>query len=193
MAHLAAGHGDAVAVLLDRFAQLVLSIAFRIVQDYSEAEDVTQDVFLDLCRTAARFDASKGTTKMWVVRTAYRRSLNRRRYLNVRDAHLPGDGEELLNLPSAADQLVGPKLTAYESQRLVRQILGRLDAPQRRVLELAFFHGLSMRETAAKTGSTLESVRHRYYRGLEKLRRLMQEGRGPEVVPRRQEIPDAGA
>jgi hypothetical protein len=38
---------------------------------------------------------------MWVVRTAYRRSLNRRRYLNVRDAHLPSDGEELLRLPSA--------------------------------------------------------------------------------------------
>src|SRR5437773_12226345 len=59
MAHLAAGHGDAVAVLLDRYARLVLSIAFRIVRDRAEAEDVTQEVFVDLCRTAARFDASR--------------------------------------------------------------------------------------------------------------------------------------
>ena len=193
MAHLAAGHGDALAVLLDRYAQLVLSIAFRIVHDYSEAEDVTQEVFLDLCRTAARFDASKGTTKMWVVRTAYRRSLNRRRYLNVRDAHVPGDSQELLSLPSAADHVIVSKLTAYESQRLVRQILGSLDAAQRRVLELVFFDGLSMREVAEKTGTTLESVRHRYYRGIDKLRRLMQEPGARQTVPQAQEIPHAGA
>src|SRR6266478_6500608 len=128
MEHLALGHGDAVAVLLDRYARLVLSIAFRIVRDRAEAEDVTQEVFLDLCRTAARFDASRGSTKMWVVRTAYRRSLNRRRYLNVQDAHLPDDGEELLKSQASKDYLFAPKLTAYESQRLVGQILGGLGA-----------------------------------------------------------------
>src|SRR5258708_35691398 len=78
MEHLAAGHGDAVAVLLDRYARLVLSIAFRIVRDRAEAEDVTQEGFVDVCRTGARFDASKGSTKMWVVRRTYRRRLKRR-------------------------------------------------------------------------------------------------------------------
>ena len=193
MAHLAAGHGDAVAVLLDRYARLVLSIALRIVRDHAEAEDVTQEVFLDLCRTAARFDASRGSTKMWVVRTAYRRSLNRRRYLNVRNAHLPDDGEELLKYQASTDYLIAPKLTAYESQRLVRQILGGLGAGQRRVLELVFFDGLSMREVAEKTGASLESVRHRYYRGIDKLRQLMQEPRARQTVPQTQGIPDAGA
>src|SRR5260370_38928450 len=177
MAHLGAGHGDGVAVLLDRYARLVLSIAFRIVRDRAEAEDVTQEVFLDLCRTAARFDASRGSTKMWVVRTAYRRSLNRRRYLKVRDAHLPDDGEELLKSQAAADSLIAPKLTAFESQRLVRQILRSLGAGQRRVLELVFFDGLTMREAAEKTGTSIESVRHRYYRGIDKLRQPMQEPR----------------
>ena len=75
MEHLAAGHGDAVAVLLDRYERLVLSIAFRIVRNRAETEDVTQEVFVDVCRTAERFDATKGSTKMWVVRPAYRRSL----------------------------------------------------------------------------------------------------------------------
>ena len=193
MEHLATGHGDAVAVLLDRYERLVLSIAFRIVRDRAEAEDVAQEVFLDLCRTAARFDASKGSTKMWVLRTAYRRSLNRRRYLNVRDAHLPDDGEELLKAQAAGDYLIAPKLTAFESQRLVRQILGSLGAGQRRVLELVFFEGLSMRDVAEKTGASLESVRHRYYRGIDKLRELMQEPRRRQTVPQTQEIPDAGA
>jgi RNA polymerase sigma-70 factor (ECF subfamily) len=127
------------------------------------------------------------------VRTAYRRSLNRRRYLNLRDAHLLDDGEELLKSQAAMDFLIAPKLTAYESQRLVRQIMGRLGAGQRKVLELVLFEGLNFREVAEKTGVSLESVRHRYYRGIDKLRELTQESRARQAVPQTQEIPDAGA
>jgi RNA polymerase sigma-70 factor, ECF subfamily len=193
MAHLAAGHGDAIAVLLDRYGRLVESIAFRIVRNSSEAQDVAQEVFLELCKTAARFDPGKGTTKMWVVRSAYRRSLNRRRYLKLRDAHSLTGEDELPALPCAAERWIGVKLTAFESERLVRQTLGRLDSQQRNILELVFFEGLSMREVAEKTGATLESVRHRYYRGLDKLREWMGENGTREALPRAQEVPDAGA
>lgn len=193
MAHLAAGHGDAVAVLLDRYARLVLSIATRIVRDRAEAEDLTQEVFLDLCRTAARFDAAKGSTKMWIVRTAYRRSLNRRRYFNIRDARLADEGEELLRPQASAVRLVSGRLTAFESQRLIGQILGELGGGQRRVLELVFYEGLSLREVAEKTGTSLESVRHRYYRGIDKLRQLTHQPWPREAVPLRQELPDVGA
>jgi RNA polymerase sigma-70 factor (ECF subfamily) len=192
MAHLARGHGDAIAVLLDRYARLVESIAFRVVRDSTEAQDVAQEVFLGLCTTAARFDPAKGTTKMWVVRTAYRRSINRRRYLTLREAHSLDNGEEPPALPSAGDGWVAARLTAYESQRLVRQTLGRLDTAQRKVLELIFFDGLNMREAAEKTGTTIESVRHRYYRGLDKLRQCVGEGGAREALPRTQEVSDAG-
>lgn len=192
MAHLAAGHGDALAVLLDRFGRLVHSIAFRILRDSSEAEDLAQEVFLELCKTAARFDAAKGSTKMWVLRTAYRRSLNRRRYLSLRHAEAIDGRGQLADLFSAAEGSISPRLTPYEAQRLIRQVLRRLDPLQRRILELVFFDGLTMREVAAKTGTSLESVRHRYYRGIDKLRRVIQEGLAREALPRRQEIPDAG-
>jgi RNA polymerase sigma-70 factor, ECF subfamily len=192
MAHLAAGHGDALAVLLDRFSRLVHSIAFRVLRDASEAEDVAQEVFLELCRTAARFDPAKGTTKMWVVRSAYRRGLNRRRYLSLRKVESISDNGEVPWLASAVERWIAPKLTAYESQRLIRQMLGRLDPVQRRVLELVFFDGLTMREVAAQTGTTLESVRHRYYRGIDKLRHVMEEGFAREALPRAKEAPDAG-
>lgn len=193
MAHLARGHGDAVAVLLDRYARLVESIAFRVVRDSAEAQDVAQEVFLGLCATAARFDPAKGTTKMWVVRTAYRRSINRRRYLSLRDAHSLHDEGEFPRLPCVGDGWVAARLTAYESQRLVRQTLGRLDIAQRIVLELVFFDGLNMREVAEKTGTTIESVRHRYYRGLDRLRQWVGGGGRGEALPRAQEVPDAEA
>jgi RNA polymerase sigma-70 factor (ECF subfamily) len=189
MAHLGAGHGDAVAVLLDRYSRLVLRVAFKIVRNQSEAEDITQDVFVDLCRTAGQFDAAKGTTKMWIVRTAYRRSLTRRRNLKMRGWQNQGDFEELINISSGAEHILASKLSSYESQRLVRQILGKLDAPQRRVLELVFFDGLTMREVAAKMGASHESVRHRYYRGIDKLRQLMtQVGKSESVSQRREQV-----
>jgi RNA polymerase sigma-70 factor (ECF subfamily) len=192
MAHLARGHGDAIAVLLDRYARLVESIAFRVVRNWAEAQDVSQEVFLGLCTTAVRFDPAKGSTKMWVVRTAYRRSINRRRYLSLRDTRSLDDGEEFPALPSAGDGWIAARLTAYESQRLIRQTLARLDTAQRRVLEMVFFDGLNMRDVAEKTGTTLESVRHRYYRGLDRLRQSIVERGAREALLRTQEVPDAG-
>jgi RNA polymerase sigma-70 factor, ECF subfamily len=193
MRHLAQGHGDAIAVLLDRYSRLVESIAFRVVRDSVEAQDVAQEVFLGLCTTAARFDPAKGSTKLWVVRTAYRRSINRRRYLALRDSHSLDEGEDLPALPAVGNGWVTARLTPYESQRLVRQTLGRLEAAQRIVLELIFFDGLNMREVAEKTGTTVESVRHRYYRGLDRLRQWIGEGVAREVLPRTQEVPNAGS
>jgi len=84
MAHLQAGHGDALAVIFDRYHRLVLSIALKIVRDRGEAEDVMQNVFLEIFRAAAQFDPAKGTTKTWLLQYAYHRSLNRRQQLAAR-------------------------------------------------------------------------------------------------------------
>lgn len=177
MEHLVRGHGDAAAVLVDRYSRLVLSIATRILGDPVEAEDVAQQVFVDLCRTAARFDPAKGTTKMWIIRTVYRRSLTRRRDLRTRGAVLPARLDEVLNVCSGEEPAAPGRLSAYESRRLVRQILATLDASQRRVLELVYFDGLSLRDVARETGATLDSVRHRYYRGIAKMRKVLGEDR----------------
>jgi RNA polymerase sigma-70 factor (ECF subfamily) len=188
MTHLVGGHGDAAAVLLDRYIRLVTSIAYKIVRDPAEAEDVAQEVFVDLCRTAAQFDAAKGTAKMWIIRTAYRRSLSRRRNARVRDAHVRAGLEDVIELAKPGDTCVAGKLSSYESQRLVRQILGQLDRPERLILELVFFNGLSLREVATKLGATLESVRHRYYRSIHKLRKLLNEERAEEKMTHRETL-----
>ena len=189
MLHLAAGHGDAVAVLFDRYSRLVLNIAGKIVQDHCDAEDLMQEIFVELCRTAARFDAAKGTAKMWVIRAAYRRSLNRRRSLKLRNAQILADLGDLENHPST-EICLAQALTPQESHRLARQMLGSLDAAQRRVIELVYFEGLSMKDVAERTGDSFASVRHRYYRGISAMRALVRQENRYEPMPAAQETFD---
>ena len=78
---LLSGNHDALAVIVDRYQRLVLSVALRIVKDEGEAEDVVQIVFTDIFKRAEQFDSSRGTLKMWLLQYAYSRSVNRRHYL----------------------------------------------------------------------------------------------------------------
>jgi RNA polymerase sigma-70 factor (ECF subfamily) len=171
LAQLLAGHHDALAVLFDRYHRLVLNIALRILRDAGEAEDLMQAVFLDIFKAAAQFDPAKGTTKVWILQYAYHRSFNRRRYLNLRGIYeRPADSAAEPRTPGPAQTR---SLGVLESARLVQQALAGLNKVQKKTLELAFYEGLTMREIASGSGESLDSVRHHYYRGLEKLRGLL--------------------
>ena len=174
MAHLQAGHGDALAVLFDRYHRLVLSIALKIVRDTAEAEDVTQNVFLEIFRSVAQFDPARGTTKTWVLQYAYHRSINRRQQLNARHFYEQTSIEEVERLMPESS-LLG-RFSHHELKHLLRQGLATLSRQQRQVLELASYDGLSMSEIASKTGESVSNVRHYYYRGLKKLRSLISGG-----------------
>ena len=169
MADLQTGHGDALAVLFDRYHRLVLSIALKIVRDRAEAEDVMQNVFLEIFRAAAQFDPAKGTTKTWLLEYAYHRSFNRRQQLAARHFYQETNIEQLETSISESNSLLG-RLSRPELKHLIRQGLASLNNRQRRVLELASYDGMSMNEIADKTGETVSNVRHYYYRGLKKLR-----------------------
>ncbi len=189
MTHLAAGHGDAITVLFDRYARLVLRIALKRLHDQGEAEDLTQEVFVDLCRTAAQFDPVKGSAKMWIVRAASLRALNRRRQLTYRQFYSASDIAQIEACDAvmvANDGGVLPSMTLAESQRLAREVLAVLDGAARRVVELIFFEGLSMQEVATRTGDSLASVRHRYYRSMDRMRRTIERG------PLEQDVKAAG-
>jgi RNA polymerase sigma-70 factor (ECF subfamily) len=171
MVHLQSGHYDALAVLFDRYHRLVLNIALRILRDAGEAEDLMQSVFLEILRSSAQFDATKGTTKVWILQYAYHRSFNRRQYLNLRGIYeRPEESVPDQKTPAASHTR---SLGVLESARLVQEALGRLNKAQRKTLELAFYEGLTMREIAQRTGETFDVVRHQYYGGLEKLRCIL--------------------
>ena len=169
MASLRAGCNDALAVLFDRYHRLVFSIAMKIVRDQAEAEDVMQNVFLEIFRSVAQFDPSKGTTRVWMLQYAYHRAISRKQYLKARSFYSQENFEDAENsLPREDSALV--KFAPGELKHLLREGLATLSFLQRRVIELATYDGLSMKEIADKTGESLVNVRHHYYRGLRKLR-----------------------
>lgn len=179
MRHLAAGHDDALTVLFDRYHRLVLKVSLQIVRDPGEAQDVTQEVFLQLYRTAVRFDPAKGTSKMWILRAAYRRSLNRRQYLALR-------GFYVRDLPESLEEEAVPAfaLNLTESRTLALDLVQRLGGRRRKVVELVIFEGLTMQEIAQQLGDSLSNIRHHYYRGVDQLRRFISETEAKaEVAP----------
>lgn len=177
MSSLQAGCHDSLAVLFDRYHRLVFSIALRIVRDRGEAEDVMQNVFFEIFRSVAQFDPAKGTTKVWILQYAYHRAISRKQYLNTRDFYNPQDEEDFADVLPRGNWNTG-KLSPGELKQLLEQGLATLSKVQRRVIKLASFEGLSMKEIAEKTGDSVVNVRHHYYRGLKKLRLVC------ETVPR---------
>jgi RNA polymerase sigma-70 factor (ECF subfamily) len=179
MGRLRDGHHDALAVLFDRYHRLVLRIALGILHDVGEAEDLMQSVFLEIFRSAAQFDQARGTAKVWILQYAYHRSFNRRKYLNLRGTYeRPENSVPVEKSPAEANTNT---LGVLDSARAVRQALGRLNNTQRKIVELAFYEGLTMHEIAQTTGESFDSIRHHYYRGLEKLRSILCEASGTRV------------
>lgn len=169
MRYLQDGHADALAVLFDRYHRLVMNVALRILRDVGEAEELMQSVFLEILRSADQFDSQKGTAKIWILQYAYHRSFNRRQYLSLRGFYV----NEPEKMPVRTGTHGRHTLDALESAGTVQQALRQLNKMQRETLKLAFYDGLTMHEIADKTGETFDSVRHHYYRGLEKLRSLL--------------------
>lgn len=190
MTHLQAGHADVLAIIFDRYYRLVLSVAMKILRDVGEAEDLMQTVFLEIFKSAAQFDSSRGTLKVWILQYAYHRGMSRRQHLSTRNFYKNSDIAELHGelLPAGAvhfsDQEIG---------QLVREVLGTLNETQSRVLKLAYFEGLSLKEIAEQTNDTLGNVRHHYYRGLNRLRAVIRKEPAPGKLRFEQERADANA
>ena len=166
MAHLQAGHADALAILFDRYHRLILSIAMKILRDVGEAEDLMQSVFLEIYKCAAQFDAAKGTTKVWILQYAYHRALHRKRHLVANHFYRWEELEAALDL-GLDHALPGEP---PEIARLAEQMLERLKPRQRAVLQMTYYEGLTAEEIAKRLGESVHVVRHDLHRGLASLR-----------------------
>jgi RNA polymerase sigma-70 factor, ECF subfamily len=185
MEQLRSGHPDALPVLFDRFHRLVLKVALRILRDPGEAEDVMQDIFLEILNKADQFDAAKGSARTWILQYAYHRSLSRRQYLALRNFYNRHETAEIQVVESNCADVSWRGLTFQEWRRVIQQGLATLNEKQRRTLEMTCFHGLLLSEIAERTKESLPNVRHHYYRGLKALRKFLQSGNSSEVQPRK--------
>jgi RNA polymerase sigma-70 factor (ECF subfamily) len=159
-------NSDALGALFRRYIRLVHSVAVDILRDEGEAEDVTQEVFLEIYRKSHLYDPSRGAVRVWLLQYAYRRSLRRRDLLRRRAAYA---GEPL---DGAEPPIRGHRqhLTRDECRWVIRTGLAQLPERQRATLELACLEEKSLREVAQRLRVSLGCARHYYYRGLARLR-----------------------
>jgi RNA polymerase sigma-70 factor (ECF subfamily) len=176
---------EALAELFNRYAYLAFVISLRILRDRAEAEDLAQDIFLRLFGTTQSFDSSKGSARTWLVQFIYRRALNRRVYLARRhfyDDSMSSGGADGCQ-DAAPDTLEDEVATQVTVDRLLAEF-DSLTGPQRHAVRMHIFEGASLREISEETGESVKNTRHHYYRGLERLRKIANAGRGKEPRPK---------
>lgn len=166
MADMQATNGDALGALLRRYRRLVHRVAADILRDAGEAEDVTQEVFLEIYRKSHLYDPSRGTVKVWLLQYAYHRTLRRKAILRRRAAY----GGEPLDLVDGRDSGTRRQLTRDECRWLIRAGLAQLPERQRTTLELVCVEDLTLRDVARRLDVSLGCARHYYYRGLARLK-----------------------
>jgi RNA polymerase sigma-70 factor, ECF subfamily len=173
-------NGDEVAlgVLYDRFGRAVYSLCLRIVRDGTTAEDLTQEVFVRLWRSAASFDVSRGRLRTWLLRIAHNLALNEVRRRQSRPA-IVQDVEWEVAISELADTAVesDPAGSTWLRERaaIVRNAISQLPELQRQAIELAFYSGLSQAEVAVTLGDPLGTVKSRIRVGMRHLRELLAE------------------
>ena len=166
---IARGDETALADCYDRYRVILFSLILRILHDRPEAEDVLQEVFLQVWRRAKDFDESRGRAFTWLVTIARSRALDR---LRARGPAARFSSERELGPTNAVADAAAEALKSEESE-IVRRALAELPADQRRALLLAYFEGLTQTEIAARLGDPLGTVKTRMRSGLMKLRELL--------------------
>jgi RNA polymerase sigma-70 factor (ECF subfamily) len=174
MARICEGDNEALASLFRRYARVVRGVAYRVLRDASEADDLLQDIFMLIHRKCGMFDAARGPARFWILQMTYHRAIARRRYLNSRHFYTRVDlddvGRELAAPATDCSGLVaaGDGLLGREG---LHKVLERLSENQRQTLQLFFVEGHTLGEIATKLNQTRGNVKNHYFRGLEKLRK----------------------
>ena len=176
----ATGDTDAFAALFDRHSPGALGLLLKMLGSRSEAEEVLQEVFLQVWRRAGDYDPERASVRGWVLLLARSRALDRIRSRRSRVRREQEAQEQAAPMQDrrvgvAVEEPVGTRrLEAEERSREVFGALRRLPADQRRALELAFFEGLSHSQIADRTDTPLGTVKSRVLLGMKKLRLSLQ-------------------
>jgi len=169
---IASGDSSAVRECIDQYGALVWSLARRLSQTAADAEDATQDIFLQIWRSAGRFDESKGSEKVFIAMIARRRLIDRLRK-SAAEPHMDSSDEVLESVAWSEPGSGNTAETSIEAAQAL-QALSELRPEQRQVLELGLLHGLTQSEIAKRLGMPLGTVKSCMRRGLIRVRECMQ-------------------
>ena len=177
-------HGAALELLYRRHVSLLRAVIFRAVHQDADADDVLQEVFIEIWNRAESFDAKKGRALGWMITLARRRAIDRIRrnqaYQRSSDrAELEFTATTETRPPNQAQE----RMSTEETREVIAAILQRLPDNQREAVELAFFRGLSQRQIAAKTGIPVGTIKTRLQLALSKIERALK-GVSREFVDR---------
>lgn len=164
---LRTGNKEALAILFRRYARLVRAVAYRILRDGAEADDLVQETFLFIYRKESLFDAARGSARSWIVQVAYHRAIDRRRYLASRHFY---NHLELSDTALTSGRFYDQSIEGMLGREKLREIDEALSEDQRQTLQLYFYEGYTLEEISKEMAQTVGNIRNHYYRGLEKMR-----------------------
>ena len=170
IAEAAAGCDQALAGLYDLYGRRAYGLALRVLRDETLAEDAVQDAFLTVWRSAAGYRPGRGTPSTWILTIVHRRAVDIVRREQRRRADTVEACEDLT--ADASDETV---LARAEGER-VRRALAQLAPAQRRVLELAYYGGLTQSEIAVELELPLGTIKSRTFTALSRLRSMLEVG-----------------
>ncbi|HEV7397462.1 MAG TPA: sigma-70 family RNA polymerase sigma factor [Pyrinomonadaceae bacterium] len=159
----------ALASLYDRYRLILFGLLVRILGSREEAEDILQEVFIQVWRRAADFDAERGKPFTWLVTLARSRAIDRLRQLSARERLATASAQEAP--PEASD--AASDTYRSEQKEIVAGALGQLPEDQKQTLLLAYFEGLTQTEIASRLNTPLGTIKTRMRTGMIKLRELL--------------------
>src|SRR5256885_459572 len=157
------GDQSALAELYDRYSSVVYAVALRVLGDTGAAEDILQEVFLQLWRNPGAFDSARGSLGAWLAVITRNRAID-----SLRRRKPETDIEDII--VSVAPDLAGAADLSRAAEK-VRGVLGSMPSAQRAALEMAYFEGMSHSKIAKKTGEPLGTIKTRIRAGLMLLRK----------------------
>jgi RNA polymerase sigma-70 factor, ECF subfamily len=164
------GDADALKGLYDLYHRLVYSIAYRILKDSGEAEDLVQEAFLRVYRSAGTKISGDGNVRRWIITIVYNCSLDRWRHLSLRKFY---KSDPIDTIPDSETSHSMDYSEVLAVQQRLGSALELLSAAQQETLRLYFFEGYPLREIAEHSKDSLPNVRNHFYRGLARLRSLI--------------------
>jgi RNA polymerase sigma-70 factor, ECF subfamily len=170
------GAKEALSPLFRRYARAVRNVAYRVLRNEEEADDLVQEVFLFIFRKAALFDRTRWAAGPWIIHVAYHRAFDRRRYLNSRHFYTSQELEDIsLRLIDQRGEIPfhEQSMEGILGKQLMARFNAKLTPEQRETIQLYFFEGYALKEIAELTGRSLVNVRSHHYRGLERLRKYV--------------------